>query len=129
MVATSGEVGSILEYEMDTGDTLPMIVSEALELVGGDEGFLEEILTLYREEFSEQFKRLEEALGGEDFDAIRAIGHSLKGSSSNLTMPPLTEVTYAIERAGEERDIDRARVLIDDLDREFKRLIAWLRER
>ncbi len=117
------------EHESQTGDALPIVISETLEQVGGDEEFLAEILSLYQEDYSEQHKRLEMALAEEDFETIRKTGHSLKGSSSNLSMPPLTEISRAIEQAGEEQDIDRVRALINDLDREYTRLIEWLAQR
>ena len=116
------------EHDPHGGDSPPIDISGTLDQVGGDEDFLQEILDLYQEDFNDQFRRLELAVSGEEFNAIREIGHSLKGSSSNLGMPFLTEVSHAIEQAGEERHTDRIRALIGDLDREFRRLVAWLAE-
>ena len=83
-------------------------VSSVLERIGGDKDFLKELLDLYIEDFSEQYPRLEEALGQKDFTAILELGHCLKGSSANLSLNHLREHAYRVEKAGEAGNLEDA---------------------
>ena len=101
-------------------------VSSALERIGGDKDFLKELLDLYIEDFSEQYPRLEEALGQKDFTAILELGHCLKGSSANLSLNHLREHAYRVEKAGEAGNLEDAQTAAAELKNEFERLKNYL---
>jgi HPt (histidine-containing phosphotransfer) domain-containing protein len=101
---------------------LPMIRAEALERVGEDEAFLEELLSLYDEEFESNTKALTEAIAKSNFAEIRERGHSIKGASANLSLPGLRAAAQAMEFAGAESRIEDARTAMEKLQMEFDRL-------
>lgn len=103
-----------------------MDVSAALERIGGDKSFLEELLNLYQEDFSEQYLLLEHALKEKDFTAIQELGHSLKGSSANLSLTQLREKAHRVERAGEANNLEEAQKATAELKDEFKRFRNYL---
>ncbi len=107
-------------------DTAPINRAEALERVGGDEAFLEELLTIYREEFTEKSPALAEALAGQDAKAVREIGHYIKGASANLSLPGLVAAAFAIEKAGAEARLNDARSAYQTLLVEYDRLMKHL---
>jgi HPt (histidine-containing phosphotransfer) domain-containing protein len=101
---------------------LPLIRAEALERVGGDEAFLEELLDLFGEEFKVKSRALAEALSRRDAAAIREAGHAIKGAAANLSLPGLRAAAQAMERAGAEGRIDDAQTTLEVLRTEFERL-------
>ena len=107
-------------------DISPIDYSSSLERVGGDKSFLMELLDLYLEEFSGKFTPLQEAIQQNKFDLIHELGHSLKGSSANLSLIFLQEASFQMETAGKERDIEKAKKALFQLEQEFKRLKDFL---
>jgi HPt (histidine-containing phosphotransfer) domain-containing protein len=87
----------------------PINYPEVLERIGGDREFLEELLKIYFLEFGEKRSQTEAALRGADFVLLQEIGHSLKGASANLSLPSLRRDASALEAAGRDKNIDKAR--------------------
>lgn len=104
----------------------PINKAEALERVGDDESFLEELLTIYQEEFTEKSPVLAEALANGDAKAIREIGHYLKGASANLSLTGLQAAAWTIEKSGAESRIEDARAAHPILLAEYERLKKYL---
>ena len=106
----------------DLNATQPIDLSSALERIGGDESLLQELIKIYIEDFLEKNDLLRKAIEHGDFTTIREIGHSLKGSSGNLSLIQLHETSYHIEVAGKEEDIERARCHFQLLNQQFMKL-------
>jgi HPt (histidine-containing phosphotransfer) domain-containing protein len=107
----------------------PIDFASALERIGNDESFLKELLDLYILTFESKREELSVSLERKDFKALREVGHSLKGSSANLSLIPLQELAYRIETAGREEDIVAAGETLTLLDQEFKRLKEFILEK
>ena len=115
-----------MSYLFDQKNTGPIDMESVLERVGGDESFLHELIDIYIEDFIEKYDQLKQAIDEADFDNIKEIGHSLKGSSGNLSLNGLHETAYGIELAGKENDIAKAKLLVLRLKEEFKGLKDFL---
>jgi two-component system sensor histidine kinase/response regulator len=96
--------------------------ASALERIGGDREFLNELLTIYVEEFDSSALALDQALQAQDYTVIQEVGHSLKGSSANLSLLQLRDKAYQIETAGREENLELARSSAEELKQEFRRL-------
>jgi len=107
-------------------ENTPINKAEALERVGGDESFLEELLTIYQEEFTAKSPALAEALANGDAKAIREIGHYLKGASANLSLTGLQAAAWTIEKSGAESKIEDAKTAYPILLAEYERLKKYL---
>jgi HPt (histidine-containing phosphotransfer) domain-containing protein len=105
----------------------PILKAEALERLGGEEDFLDELLKLYRKEFAAQRRAMRNAFSKRDMPSLRELGHALKGASANLSLPGMREAAAALETAGREDDLAAARAALARLDAEFARLRAFLR--
>ena len=81
---------------------------------------------MYLEEFPERHTQLQEAIQQKEFNLILELGHSLKGSSANLSLIFLQEASFQMEMAGKERDIEKAKKALSLLEQEFKRLKDFL---
>ncbi len=87
----------------------PIDRDEALERVGGDGAFLDELLALYDAEYAEKAAALAEAIEAGDAERVRALGHGLKGASANLSLPGLRQASLEMETAGRAGDFAAAR--------------------
>jgi HPt (histidine-containing phosphotransfer) domain-containing protein len=107
----------------------PIDFPSVLERIGGDESFLEELLNLYFEDFSEKYNQLQKAVEGKKFNSIRELGHGLKGSSANLSLNFLREASSQMETSGKEMNIEKAKAALALLEKEFKILKDYLSEK
>lgn len=106
--------------------SLPINRAEALERIGGDPEFLQELLGIYSEEFLLRAKELRSAVSGKSFSAIQDLGHTLKGSSANLSLPGLQKAALDLEMAGRDKDLQKAKDSLASLEKEFERLKKFL---
>jgi HPt (histidine-containing phosphotransfer) domain-containing protein len=115
--------------QQNQSNASPIDYASALERIGGDEDFLNELLELYSTEFSNYFEKLQDAIQNSDYQSIRDISHTLKGSSANLSLIKLQEISYQIECAGQDKDINKAKDAILMLGKEFQKLKDYLDSR
>ncbi len=87
----------MVEKKYPEKDIPPIDYPSVLERIGGDLSFLEELLNLYFEDFSEKYEQLHKAIEQKNFDLIRELGHSLRGSSANLSLIFLQETSFHLE--------------------------------
>jgi len=112
-----------------TPKEIPIDIPSVLERIGGDRSFLEELLDLYQLDFMEKFSLLRQAVEEKNFISIQEIGHGLKGASANLSLLELQGISYNLERAGRENDIDLAVLSLRDMEEGFRNLKLYLVKR
>ncbi len=115
--------------QQNQSDVSPIDYASALERIGGDEDFLNELLELYTTEFSKYFEKLQDAIHKGSCQSIRDIGHTLKGSSANLSLIRLKEISLQMEYAGKDKNINKAKDTLLILGKEFQRLKNFLDSR
>lgn len=113
--------------ENKTKDSVVIDLPSALERIGGDESFLRELINIYLEEFQAKYAELKEAVAKADFATIQALGHSLKGSSANLSLVELQKIAYSLEIAGREKNAASSRQNLEKLEAAFQRLMTQLK--
>lgn len=104
----------------------PMLRQEALDRIGGEADFLDELMELYEKEYRAMTARLIQALAANEFQTVAEIGHGLKGSSANLSLPGLCQAALAVEMAGKSKNAAAVRKGLEALEREHRRLIEFL---
>ena len=108
-------------------ENVPFLRSEALERLGGDADFLTELLALFDEEYASKMEGLNAAVAGGDFKSVRELGHGLKGSSANLSLPGIRKAALAMENAGKAEDPAAAQKALHSLAEEYRKLKIFLR--
>lgn len=98
--------------------------NEALDRVGGDEAFLEQLLEIYIKDVMQRLDSLRRALAEKDFRLIRHQAHTLKGASANLSLESLRKISFAMESAGDNGDLDMARATLQQFTVEFMGLLV-----
>lgn len=107
---------------------LPINYREVLERVGGDTCFLEELLKMYIEDYDEKSRLIDDAIRRQDFTAVQKLGHSLKGSSANLSLASLQKASLALELAGRDKNLVQAQSAFACLQAEFAKLKDYLQQ-
>ena len=97
-----------------------------LERLGGDAALLDELADLLLREFVQQRATILGALESEDFDAIAAAAHALKGSIGNFGARSAQQSAEDLEIAAGEGDVVRCRSETDRLTTEVDRLLGAL---
>lgn len=115
-----------MSEEKSQRDTIPIDLPSVMDRIGGDENFLQKLIDIYIEDFIEKYAKLKQAIERSDFNEIKKIGHSLRGSSGNLSLNGLHHISENIELSGKEENIDHAKLLFIQLNEEFEKLKNYL---
>jgi len=107
-------------------DTAPIDLPSVMDRIGGDEAFLQELIDIFIEDFIKKYTKLKQAIDQNDFQTIKKIGHSLRGSSGNLSLTGLHLITTEMEHSGKEKNIEQAKNLFIQLNKEFEKLKNYL---
>ena len=78
-------------------------------------GDLEELIPGYLEGKRENVKTMLEALGRDDFETIRVIGHDMKGSGAGYGFEDITRIGRDIERWAVEKKAHEIRACVSEL--------------
>lgn len=79
------------------------------------DGEIEDLVPGYLENRRRDVKALREALAREDYEAIRVLGHSMKGTGGGYGFAAITEIGRALEQAAGARDADAVQEWTDEL--------------
>jgi HPt (histidine-containing phosphotransfer) domain-containing protein len=89
--------------------------SAALEIVGGDEGLLNEMVQLFLVESPKLVAQMQQALAHNDPRLLEMAAHCLKGELRYLVVPEASEAADKLEAAGRTGEITAAADLLVDL--------------
>ncbi|WP_029332028.1 PAS domain-containing hybrid sensor histidine kinase/response regulator [Gillisia marina] len=76
---------------------------ELLEKLEGDEEGYQQLMEMVKTNLSDIQSKLDTAIEAEDFDSVRKVAHSLKGSSLNCGFYALNELAFALEHIKTEK--------------------------
>jgi CheY-like chemotaxis protein len=80
-----------------------------------DSAEFREVVSEYVAWLPEVIAQLRDAVAGQEFEALAAIGHTLKGSGGTFGFPELTEIAERLELAANQRLDAAIRAAVDDL--------------
>jgi CheY-like chemotaxis protein len=115
-----------MSEEKNPRDTIPIDMPSVLDRIGGDEVFLHELIDIFIEDFIGKYTILKLAIERSEFKTIKEIGHSLRGSSGNLSLTGLYHTSTNMELSGKEEDIEHAKLHFIQLNIEFEKLKNYL---
>ncbi len=97
-----------------------------LDVLGGDETLLKELLHLYRMEAPRLQQAVRSAVALGNADAIRLGAHALKGTLASLGAPDAYAAAENLEALGRAADIASAPAALAELEHQLERLHAEL---
>ena len=77
----------------------------ALERLGGDEELLQEVATLFLEEYPSIMSQIREAAQSKNAPRLERAAHTLKGSVSNFGAESAVQAALALEKIGRSGDL------------------------
>jgi HPt (histidine-containing phosphotransfer) domain-containing protein len=86
----------------------------------GDEELAKEIIEDFLKQISGNLLAVKKALNKNDLKIIKRKSHTIKGASGNVGALKLQEIAEQIEIAGDEKDLDKARLLFAELNAQLK---------
>jgi len=98
----------------------------ALSRLGGDEGILKQIITVYLKETGKGLALLKEAIAKEECKNIHIYAHALKGSASNVSAYAFIKIAQKIETSTRENDTSTLKEDFEILKVELTKLEAEL---
>lgn len=104
----------------------PIDLPSVMDRIGGDTAFLYELIDIFIEDFIGKYSKLKKAIERSDFRTIKEIGHSLKGSTGNLSLTGLYDTSKKMELSGNKEDIVNAKLHFIELNQEFEKLKNYL---
>lgn len=96
------------------------MLRELLEALGDDD-VVRQLLSAFCETTGELIDDIDAARGRRDLEAVRRIGHSIKGSAGNVGVASVSKAAALIEQAGHEGDAETAFALVDVLIASFQK--------
>ncbi len=102
--------------------------AKLLDRLEGDEEFCREIIGMFLEDAPQQIARLVEALARSQAPEVVLRAHTIKGSASNIAAEGLQQAALAVEMAGKQEDLEKARRLTGKVEIEFTKLRNALRK-
>jgi HPt (histidine-containing phosphotransfer) domain-containing protein len=96
---------------------------ELCRRLGDDEEVVRLVIGTFVTDVRQLLSELRQALGAGDADAIRQLGHALRGITISVCAEAMHEVAVQIEAVGAPGDMERAASLAEGLEGEIERFI------
>ena len=121
--ARAGQDPITMQVETNLSIYDPMVLGEAF---GDDREFVSSVLAEYLHSAAHQIQSIAAAQQTEDFDALKRVAHTLKGSSRTIGAMRLASVCADLESMGVARDTRGAAAKIGALRDEYRLLLQEL---
>ncbi|MCP4716535.1 MAG: hypothetical protein GY868_15550, partial [Deltaproteobacteria bacterium] len=100
--------------------------AEMMERLDNDEELIVMLLKSFAKNIHLNFTELQQALDDKNAEMVHLLGHTIKGSSANVSADAMRNVALEIEKSGKAGDITKAAELFEDLKKEFGRFTEVL---
>jgi HPt (histidine-containing phosphotransfer) domain-containing protein len=98
-------------------------LKELLERLEGDEGFLCELLVMFRDDTRLNLEKSRKAMAERDFASLSRAAHTMKGMLRNLSMNAAGETAAALETASRENRQHESTELLEKLEKELEGIL------
>lgn len=102
--------------ENETGKDDKMIVRVDPDLL--------DIIPTFLENRKKDIRSILEALGNNDYETIRILGHSMKGSGGGYGFDVITDIGRSLEEAAKEKNADEVKKWIEELS-SYLEHVTW----
>ena len=116
----------VIRASADSSCTAVFDKRTLLNTLGGDEGTLREVLTLFLADMPQQIGKLEETIKVRDAETATRQAHMLKGAAANVGASLLRECAAELEQLGREHRLDVMANRLQDLRGQFAAVRASL---
>jgi len=96
-------------------------IDRALEVTDGDTEFLKELVEIVNADSPERLEQISRAIKEKNFNALNETAHSLKGSSGNLGLTRVYDLSWELEKMGKAKNMEGANKIFKQLEEELER--------
>jgi PAS domain S-box-containing protein len=107
---------------------VPIHLARLHELTDADVEFTHELAVTFIASGQQVLQEVKEALAAFDRNGLARAAHKLKGASANIHAEPLKELAQTLETQALALDQPRLKELVENMEQEFERAAAFLRE-
>jgi signal transduction histidine kinase/CheY-like chemotaxis protein/HPt (histidine-containing phosphotransfer) domain-containing protein len=118
--------GKVSAVSMPTEPPIDLIA--ALHTVDGDKDLLSDIAEIFRHDYPRHLEALGEAVSRKDALQIEYTAHSLKGALATLSATTAYSLAAELETMGQTAQLAGASAVIDKLEGELARIVAFFAE-
>ena len=105
---------------VDSGWTLPAELQELA--AGGDEGIVEELIAMFKDDVAARLEALRAAVHGSDLATVKAQAHTVKGSAVQMGATSLMLICHHLELDASHLVTENLDRLLREAEHEFARL-------
>jgi HPt (histidine-containing phosphotransfer) domain-containing protein len=100
-------------------------LQDFIERMGGDidDELIGEIVIECIKCCLQDIEKLEVAINQSESEIVRTLAHTIKGSAANISAIPLAKAAFALEKAGKEDDLENAKTMLADVEKELEKLV------
>lgn len=106
----------------------PIDLERAVSEFDADRGFLRELVGGFLNNVRAQVEIIRVALEKGDAETVRREAHSIKGGAANICAESLSLAAWKLEKAGKSGSLGNGREMLGELQHEFGRLEAYVRD-
>ena len=107
--------------------TVPVFdMDHAREITDGDMEFLKELIEIFKADCPEKLAGISLAIKEKDFKTLDETAHSLKGSSGNLGLTRVYELSWELEKMGKGKNMEGANKTFKHLEEELERFSKFI---
>jgi two-component system sensor histidine kinase/response regulator len=99
---------------------------ELLARVEGDRVLIGELCGMFRQDYPKHISAIRDALARGDVDDLQRAAHTLKGTLANLAACDGKDLAEQLEGASRSHDTEKAKQILDEIERELPRVEAAL---
>lgn len=102
--------------------------AHALQLMGGNEDIVDEVIKTMIIRFPEEIEKIRAAIREQDFDTVTMAAHAMKSGLKSIDATSVLACVQQIETAGKSQDQARCQVLMRSLEPLNRELVMQLKE-
>jgi HPt (histidine-containing phosphotransfer) domain-containing protein len=95
-----------------TGEAGKEVRGKVVAYVDSD---LKDLIPEYLEERQDDIKKIQSAMNAEDYETVRIMGHTLKGSGGGYGFEQITEIGFHLEEAAKQENPEGIKKMIQEL--------------
>lgn len=96
-------------------------LDEFLERIQNDRALLLELLDIFIDDFQQKRKSIDQAVVKKDYEQMRRLAHSVKGSAGNISAKSLRTAFIQFETMAKNSDLTGIDAILTNIDQEFKK--------
>ncbi len=108
--------------DTSSSDTDVLDRDAGLSHMGGDMGLYQDVIRIFLEDAPQQIEKIRGGLASGKVEVVECEAHALKGSAANIGARILSEAALRLETAAEEKRLDEAPVLLEEVKAQLERL-------